>query len=86
MQKKIVEGVEITPEGFVIFSNQYKDGSSSNGGYKMNRKTPLLKNLKMLLLVFSKVRYLSLSKLILVFILFMLKKSKDKKLNYVIYY
>jgi hypothetical protein len=37
----------------------------------------------MLLLVFSKVRYLSLSKLILV-LYFYVEKSKDKKLNYVI--
>jgi hypothetical protein len=78
--KEVEEGSSFATKA-VLYSKD--PGSSSNGGYyKMNRKTPL----KMLLLVFSKVRYLSLSKLILVFILFMLKKSKDKKLNYVIYY
>jgi peptidyl-prolyl cis-trans isomerase SurA len=54
--KEVEEGSSFAKA--VLYSKD--PGSSSNGGYyKMNRKTPLLKNLKMLL-VFSKVRYLSL--------------------------
>jgi hypothetical protein len=65
--KEVEEGSSFATKA-VLYSKD--PGSSSNGGYyKMNRKTPFVKNLKMLLLVFSKVRYLSLSKLILVFIL-----------------
>jgi peptidyl-prolyl cis-trans isomerase SurA len=52
--KEVEEGSSFATKA-VLYSKD--PGSSSNGGYyKMNRKTPL----KMLLLVFSKVRYLSL--------------------------
>jgi peptidyl-prolyl cis-trans isomerase SurA len=41
----------------------------------MNRKTPFVKEFKDVAFSLQKVRYLSLSKLILVFILFMLKNQ-----------
>jgi peptidyl-prolyl cis-trans isomerase SurA len=79
--KEVEEGSSFATKA-VLYSKD--PGSSSNGGYKMNRKTPF-KEFKDVAFSLQQGEISEPFETDFGFILFMLKKSKDKK-NYVIYY